>query len=204
MATFGEALSDIKRRATISGTARDTEIGDALRQALLTARGLPYWFLEKTGDVTLAAGASSVTVPADLDMPITVDLVGGGARYTHKNRTFTAYPYERFKSLYLTQSTLPTGRPVANALVNRTLYLSHTADQAYTLSFFYTCKDASLPTLEGQTSVWLDEGYDYIVQLALYIYEKEIKKNPEASDTGLLLAKKRLDTQHGMREQGAY
>jgi hypothetical protein len=79
------------------------------------------------------------------------------------------------------------------------------AEVAGTLKFTYYCKDASLPTAANQTSVWLgDDGYDAVVSLAQYIYEKEYLQRPDADPSSALGYQTRLDENHTFYERGAY
>jgi hypothetical protein len=204
MATIDEACTAIKSRLVISGTAKDSDIYSSIRSAIKLLQRKRYWFLRKMDDVTLSVGADSVSVPTDFSMMESVDLVYNSRRYSDK-RGFDLLEYTKLKDKYFSTGSAADGQPSACALVNNTLWLSHLAEVAGTLKFTYYRKDITLPTAASDTSVWLgDDGYDAVVSLAQYIYEKEYLQRPDADPSSALGYQTRLDETHTFYERGAY
>jgi hypothetical protein len=204
MATIEEACTAIKSRLVLIGTAKDADIYSSIRSAIKLLQRKRYWFLRKTSDVTLSVGADSVSVPTDFAMMESADLVYSGRRYSDK-QGFILLEYTKLKDKYFSTGSAANGQPSACALVNTTLWLSHLAEVAGTLKFTYYCKDIALPTAASDTSVWLgDDGYDAVVSLAQYIYEKEYLQRPDADPSSALGYQTRLDENHTFYERGAY
>lgn len=201
MATLGDVADDISRRLVLDGSGKTAELYDCIRQAIRMNQRKRYWFLRTTGNVTIAAGAGSISVPADFSMIESVDLLADGYRYTHKSGQFRLMDWNDFKDTYLTSTTLPTGTPSACSLVNTTLYINYAPSTDLTAAFTYFKKDISLPTAAGQTSVWFDDGYDLIRSTAQFIMETSVMQNPDATNTEMLAMMKVLDDQHTFYER---
>lgn len=182
MVTVADLRTRIKSDIVINGTVYDAQIDDAIRSALRTLRGKRYWFLEKVGQVTLASGATSVAMPTDFGAHGEFEIIASGNRKSNR-RGFDFKSFSELKKIYWQNDPVPTGEPVACALVDETLYVSHTADKAYTIPITYFRKDASLPAA-SQISVWFDDGYDVVRSLAAFIFKRECKEYPPSEEDG--------------------
>jgi len=203
MATLLDIRTAIKGALIIEGTEEDALIDNAIRAAIRLMQRKRFWFLHKITTVTLSSGALSVSVPDDFAMMDTVGLIDGTNRYT-ENNGFALLEYDNFKDQYLTTNIAYQGRPLACSLFNKTLYASHAPSADTTLEFTYYKKDITLPTADGDMSVWFDEGYDVIRSLAQYVYEKEWRGNPDADQAITLTYQKQLKNDHQFYERGVY
>lgn len=203
MANLSDMRDEIKDNLTIRGTSKDTMIGRYIRAAIRQNQRKRLWFLRTIGTVAVASTDTSVSLPSDLSLIESVDLLTSSSRYTH-GRGFDLLEYDRLRQQYFNTATLATERPQACAQVGTTLYLSHTSDAAYTLSVTYFKRDASLPTADTDTSVWFDDGYDAIRSLAQHLFAKEhmATKDSDAEIPRGYMAM--LMAQHERFEQGMY
>ncbi len=172
MATLSTLREQIKSELQVNGTALDELVDNAIRSALRLMYGRRFWFLEARTTITLASGNSSVSLPSDYSASGTFSLVNG-ASVLQDGAGFDYLTFDNLERDYLLLATLPTGAPVACAVLNGTLYTSHTADQDYSVRVSYFKKDATLPTAGTDTSVWFDEGYDVIRANARLIFKRE-------------------------------
>lgn len=193
----------IKSALVIKVATYDANIDAAIRSAIRLLQRKRYWFLQKTDTITLSAGASSVSVPADFAMPDKFSLIDGSSRKMH-GYGFDYLEYDEFVRRYYYEATVPTGTPLACALRNRTLFTSHAPSSDTSIIVDYYRKDTALPTLDGDTSVWFgDEGFDLCRVTAQFIYEKEyMQGSPDPAVT--LTYQKRLDQDHERYERGAF
>jgi hypothetical protein len=175
MATLSDVRTSIKSTLVVNGTDYDTQIDDAIRSALRQQRGKKYWFLKKIGTFTLSSGNSSAIITStltDFSAPDTFSISDGSTWY-QDGRGFDFISYEKLERDWLVSATLPSGRPLACAVFDGTLYTSHLANQNYTIRASYYQQDATLPATGAATSIWFDEGYDLIKALAMYIFKRD-------------------------------
>lgn len=169
MATLLDIRNRVKRATERTGsTSYDTQIDDAIRTALRALRGRKMWFLHTTGDVTLVSGQSSVTLPTDFSLIETARLLVNGRYWTDKDG-FDYLPFNTLQERY--RNNLQSGTPKRCAIKDRTLFVDATADTDYTISLSYFAQDATLPSADGDTSLWFDEGEDVVFTRALAFFK---------------------------------
>lgn len=192
----------IKSDLILGGSDYDTQILGAIQTALRQLRGKRYWFLKTTGTLSLVAASNSVTLPSDYSAPDTFSLIVSGTRLTD-GKGFDFLTYERLQRDYWTTSPIPTGASVACAVLNNTLYTSHTSVIAYSLPITYYKQDITLPTAT-QTSVWFDDGYDVVRSLAQFIFMRDAQGATAAEQSGDMAAiqLQTLNTTHENRYEG--
>ena len=202
MSTLATMRDAIKNALVINVTTYDGNIDASIRSALRLLQRKRYWFLQASDTLTLSAGTSSVSMPADFAMPDKFYLIDGDYRKGH-GRGFDLLEYDRFSKEYRTQATVPTGTPRACSLRGTTLNTSHAPSSNTSIIVDYYKKDANLPTLDADTSVWFDDGFELVRATAQFIYEKEyMNGNP---DPGVPRTyQSQLDADHERYEQGVF
>ena len=114
-------------------------------------------------------------------------------RYT-RNNGFDLVDYQRLLAEYMPNSTRESRKPIACALsFSDTLVTDTTTPQAASLELIYYCQDETLPTSDSDTSVWFDDGFDYIRAGAQLLYAQFNEGNVDMPATELQAFKKRLD-----------
>lgn len=87
MTTFAETLAAIKRQARITGTDRDTQIGDTINEAWREIAGKDFFpFLRTATTQVLTAGTQEYTLPSDFGQFATESLrvyVTGTTNYSY-------------------------------------------------------------------------------------------------------------------------
>ena len=183
MTSLSDIRSQIKSDLVIVGTDYDTQIDNAIRSALRALRKRKFWFLEVTDDLTLAASASTLTLPDNFGTAGTFDIINGSERLVNK-RGFDFLDYNKLRNLFYRVYPLPTAQPEACAVSNGTLYFSTIADKAYTVPAVYYQQDATLPTSDANTSVWFDDGYDAVRSLANMIFKRDSQHYTRTEEDG--------------------
>lgn len=179
MAVLSDIRSDIKADLFITNTSYDSQIDRAIRSAIRIYRKKRLWFLKAVDTIQLSSGASSAALPSDFSAPAEFEILTDGV-WKYDGNGFDYLEFDRLKREHWTHSSLDSGTPTACAVLNGTLYVSHLADQAYTIRTTYYMQDETLPT-ESQSSIWFDDGYDAIRSRAMQIFKRE-SKNYKATD----------------------
>lgn len=202
MAILSDIRERIKSDMVIVGTVYDAQIDDAIRSALRELRNRKFWFLEKAGTITLLETNTSVALPSDFAAGDTFDLLTSNYRYTD-GHGFDLVSYADLKRDYWREATIPTGTPEACAIFANTLYVSHTADQDYSITVTYFKKDTTEPSA-SETSVWFDDGYDVVRSKAQYIFKRDSHQYTvtEADGDMVLMHMKALERRHEQYEAG--
>lgn len=199
MSTVTNIVDDIKSDLTLNGSDYDNQIIRAIQTRLRGLRGRRFWFLEAYGSLTATSNSETIDIGAaysDYSATKSIDLIADNARFYDK-QGFDLLKFDKLRARYWSQATIQTGRPEACAVLNKTLYLSHKAQSAYTLQFTYYKQDATLPGAGG-TSIWFDEGYDVIRSGAMYIFKRDAEGMlaTEADYDMMVMAEKALSDQH--------
>lgn len=170
MATLSDIRTRIKRSLEISSTDYDDQIDDAIRTAIKQYQGHPLWFLEAKNTITLTTGNSSVALPSNFASAKRFRLLVNGAYYSDRDG-FDYYDFQDLEESF--RGTTPSGQPRRCAIFDGNLYVDTEADQDYTIDCTYFKKDATEPTNDSDTSVWLDDGREAIRTLAMAIFKDE-------------------------------
>jgi hypothetical protein len=197
MSTVGQLVTDIKEALTIAGSRYDASIKRDMRTAITLNQGQTYWFLYRITSLALAQGDLSVALPADLAARDAASYADGGIQY-RQGRGFDFLNFYDFEQKYYTQDPVPRDRPRAYTLNNGALHVSHTADKDYTIKLGYFRKDLVLPSNDDDTSVWLNEGFEYIKALTTVTF-KQATSGFEVSESDIRavqLAEAALNAQH--------
>jgi hypothetical protein len=186
MVTLLTMREQIKTELLVNGTALDSSVDNAIRSALRIMRGKRFFFLESTTTIALLSGNSSVALPSDFAAAGTFSIVNGSA-VMMDGAGYDYLTYDELQRKWLYVATLPNGLPQACAVLNGTLYNSHTANQDYAIRLNYFKKDATLPTSDTDTSIWFDDGYDVIRSHARKIFKQETEGyTPDGNDDALI------------------
>lgn len=186
MATLSDIVDDIKNDLVITGSDYDSRIKGAVRSSLRQLRKKRYWFLKTSDTITLISGDSSVSLPSNFGVDFSFSFVSGGKRYKDGDG-LDFLTYDRLQSEYHTISPLNTGTPRACAVWGTTLYFSDIADTNYTIDCLFYAQDATLPTVDSDTSIWFDDGYDLVKAMAQFIFKSSTPEfEATASDESLV------------------
>jgi hypothetical protein len=192
MSTLATVRDEVKANLTIVGTSQNTAIDGYIRASLRTLRQKRYWFLRRRDTLTLAQAGYSVSLPANFSVIDFASLVHNGKRYTQKNG-FDLLDYKGLmESIF--DSTRKTRRPYSLAIAfDDTLETDSLSDIAASIELVYFCQDETLPTLDDDTSVWFDDGFDVVRASTQLLYAQFNEGNIEAPATELTAFLKRLD-----------
>lgn len=173
MTTLLTARDAVKLRLNILNAAEDARIDDEIRAVVRQLMGKPYWFLRKTGQVTISVGVTSVDAPADFGLLEEAEVIYSGRRYG-RGYGFDMIPFPDLRRIYWQQSPVPSAtKPEAAALVNTTFHLSCTTTAESLLYLDYYQKDEAEMTDPGHQSVFLgQESFDVVVAAAQALFEK--------------------------------
>lgn len=152
-------LNDSERDSSTFSTYVDQKIVAAIKFYERKGR---LWFLESNStSLTLAAAASTTTLPTNFSKLTRVRVLRGGV-YISDPDGLEMLSYDELKRR--SKDTNITDAPYYCALYGRsTLKFYPTADQEYTLDVDYILKDTSYPSGDADTSVWMDnESEDMI------------------------------------------
>lgn len=183
---LSDVRTQIKSDLIITGSDYDSQIDNAIRSALRQLRTRKFWFLEKSANLALSSGFSSLTLPTDFGAAGMFDIIVGGTRFTH-GTGFDFLSYEDLRKTYWTTDPLTTSQPIACAVSNGSLYFDCIADAAYTVPTIYYQKDATLPQA-GDTSIWFDDGYDVVESLASMIFKRASQQYTLSEEDGSIAA----------------
>lgn len=203
VATLGDIVSDIKSALVITTSDFDDNIKTAVRSAIRLQNKKRWWFLRETATLTVLGGESTASTPSNFSMPDKFVLIDGSYRRYDRNG-FDYLEYNKFTRHFRTTSTVPSGTPIACALFNTTLHVSHAPTANTSIICDYYKKDVTLPTADSDMSVMFgDESYDLMRVLGQFIYEKEfLQSQPDPGVT--LTYQKLLEQAHEQYEMGAY
>lgn len=173
MTTLLTARDAVKLRLNILNTAEDTRIDDEIRAVVRQLMGKPYWFLRKTGHVTISVGVTSVDTPADFGILEEAEIIYSSKRYG-RGYGFDIIPFTDLRRIYWQESPVPSAaKPEAAAHVYGVFHLSCTTTAESTLYLDYYQKDAAEMTAPTDTSVFLGpESFDVVVAAAQALFEK--------------------------------
>lgn len=169
--TFGAMKTRISSETNRDSTTEIAAIGDAIVTAIRFYDRKRFWFTETNTTLTLSASANTVSLPSDFRALINLRVLVNG-QYIGKDDGFLPVSYEQLKN----EETNPTrtGSPEEYALFGSLIRVTPLADQAYTLDLDYIRGDASYPSADGDTSLWLgDEGQDIIRNKAKAIFYRD-------------------------------
>lgn len=192
MSTLATVRNEIKANLTIVDTLQDSAIDGFIRASLRNLRQKRYWFLRRRSTLTLAAGGYSVSLPTDFSVPDFANLSYNGRRYTQKTG-FVLVDYMELQDSII-NTTRDTRRPYRWAIAfSGTLETDSLADAAGDIEMVYYAQDVTLPTSDGDTSLWFDDGYDVVRASAQLLYAQFNEGNTEMPSTELQAYLKRLD-----------
>ena len=191
----------IKDNLTIVGSVKDSVIDGYVRSVLRANRQKRYWFLRKRKSLTLSVGLSSVTLPADYSVVEQINLLMDDTRYTHESG-FRLVDYQTFTDAYIKGQPSSQGKPLAATIFNGNILLDQAAQTDATIEIVYYAQDEVLPTADNDTSVWFDDGFDYIRSAAQYMVDAFNMGNPQASQVETAAFKQALDEQAEFYEVG--
>lgn len=162
---------DIKTNLTL-GASEDPIIDGFIRAALRSNRKKRYHFLRKQDVITVGSGGFSAALPTDYSVIEDVTLVYSGRRYTRQAGNFALTDIIDLYQKYIPDAARASGRPQVAAIdaAEANIELDKSADTACSLNLIYYRQDATLPQNNGDTSVWFDDGYDYIRASAQILY----------------------------------
>ncbi len=205
MATAQDIVDDIKSDLTLIGTDYDNQLLRAIQSALRQLRGKRYWFLKAFGTDTGVAGTQSLTLTSTLgsfSVIGTAEIVASGSRYG-QDYGFDLLTFSELRKQYWNIDPITTGRPLAYAVEDNTMWLSHICDVNYSLEIDYHRQDEDLPTL-GDSSIWFDDGYDVVRSMAQYIFKRDAQGMiaSEADSDMVTMALLNLDNTHTTKVSG--
>jgi len=192
MSTLAAVRNEVKANLGIVGTSQDSAIDGYIRTVLRQQRQKRYWFLRRRTTLTLSQGGYSVSLPSGFSVPDFADLIYNNARYK-QNTGFALVDYDNLTTI-ISNGTRNTRRPSAWAIAfDNTIETDSITDSAATIEFVYFCQDATLPSADGNTSVWFDDGYDFVraATQTLYATFNEGDRETPASEMQAFL--QRLD-----------
>ncbi len=161
MSTLAAVRNEVKANLGIVGTSQDSAIDGYVRTVLRQQRQKRYWFLRRRATLTLSQGGYSVSLPSGFSVPDFADLIYNSTRYKQKTG-FALVDYDNLTAL-IPNSTRDTRRPAAWAIAfDGTLETDSLAEVAATIEMVYFAQDATLPSADGDTSIWFDDGFDFI------------------------------------------
>lgn len=181
------AATQLEMRQRILKEVKDSQqtqyesfIDDALRSAILFYSDQKLWFLQKMETVMLLETASSVAVPTDFQLIISLR-ISVDSRWRGDVDGFQQKTHDQLQGF--SQDQTLTGVPRYWALFGSSFYMDKLADDDYALEVSYYKKDTSLPDADGDTSVWYDDGKDLIRNKAIeYFYRDRLHNFEKAAD----------------------
>jgi len=171
---FGQMTQRIKDEVNRPSTSNDAFIQDAILTAIRFYTGKPFYFLEAQDSVTLLDGDTDVALPSDFGSLYKLRLLDDTTYYTDTN----GIELMTISELVDAVSVLQPGRPTRIAIWDETLYTDYEAQDDYDIDLWYYQKDATLPSADGDTSVFFDDGQDLIRNKAIeYFYRDRLHDN---------------------------
>lgn len=189
MATLSEIRADIKSRLELPGTEYDSDIDNAIRSAIQEHRGERYWFLRKKTSLTLLTGTNSVSLPSDFGSFRKARLLVNNV-YRSPGRGFDKVSFDQLEDRYSLQ--VRTAVPQHFALFDGNIYVDTTSDADYTLELTYWTFDATEPTADDDTSVWLGDESKALITAEAIINFKYAHRTQVVGNEDLVLRDKLL------------
>lgn len=174
--TITQLQTRILNEANKTSATYGTMVNDLIVTAIKMYERRRFWFLEKTGTVTLNSAAATVAAPSDFKAMISLMLLRDGYYYG-EDQGFTEATFRELRNNSLNSAL--TGYPREWALLGNTIYVDRLADQNYTLRVDYIKGDATYPASGSDTSVWFEEGVDLIRVKTLAMFWRDVMHNEE-------------------------
>ncbi len=152
-------LNDSERDSSTFSTYVDQKIVAAIKFYERKGR---FWFLESNStSLTLASSATTTTLPSNFSKLIRVRVLQDGV-YISDPVGLEMVSYDELKRRAV--DTNLSRAPFYCAIYGRnTLKFYPKADQEYTLDVDYILKDASYPSGDADTSVWMDNESEDLI-----------------------------------------
>jgi len=147
-------------------------IGSSVVAAIRFYERKRLWFNETiVENLTLSVSNSSLSLPVNFKKEILGRVTVNG-QWRGKGRGFEKTSFEKLKNeIFLDPNA--TGFPENWAIFGNTIYVDKLADQDYTLGLAYVYGDTSLPSADGDISIWFDEARDLIRYYAAGLYYQD-------------------------------
>jgi hypothetical protein len=169
MSTLATVRNEVKANLSIVGTSQDSAVDGYIRAVLRQNRQKRYWFLRRRTTLTLSQGGYSISLPSGFSAPDFANLIYSSRKYG-QGTGFNLMDYSEMTAS-ITTGTRETLQPDRWAIAfDGTLETNTYAPEAATIEFVYFCQDATLPSADGDTSVWFDDGYDFVRAAAQTLY----------------------------------
>jgi hypothetical protein len=195
MSTLATVRNEVKANLGIVGASQDSAIDGYIRTVLRQQRQKRYWFLRRRTTLTLSQGGYSVALPAGFSVPDFANLIYSNRKYG-QHTGFNLVDYNEMTDS-ITTGTRESRRPTLWAIAfDSTLETNTLAPDAATIEMVYFAQDITLPTADGDTSIWFDDGFDFIraATQTLYATFNEGDRETPASEMQAFL--QRLDDKH--------
>lgn len=188
MSTLLTMGNRLKADLRINGTEMDAQIYDAIRSAIRQKRGLKFWFLRALGNVNVAQNSNIATLPSDFsvmgDDNVAKKSTAVQFLQSGQYRNIYQMPLAELQSKFLQNATVNQGVPTYCAIEGNQIYFDRASQDATSLRIIYYKQDAMLPTGNGDTSVWFDDGWDVVRSLAMVIFKRDADGYGEAEESG--------------------
>lgn len=195
MSTLADVRNEVKANLSIVGTSQDSAIDGYVRTVLRQQRQKRFWFLRRRTTLALSQGGYSVTLPSDFSVPDYANLIYNSRKFGQYTG-FKLVDYETMTASIIT-GVRDTRKPELWALAfDGTLETNTFSQDAATIELLYFCQDITLPSADGDTSVWFDDGYDFIraaTQTLYATFNEGDRETPASEMQGFL---QRLDDKH--------
>lgn len=196
--SFGDLKTRIKSDVNRPSNALDTAVEDSIRSAIRFYTGIRFYFLETRANVSLSSGSDTAALPDDFKGVIKLRLLKNSVYYTDGNG-FDPVSYDTLLNNY-TSSNTPT-TPTQWAIFANALYFNSVADTSYTLDLSYIKGDVSLPSADGDTSVFFDEAQDLIRYKAEeFFYRDKLR----AEELAQMVGSKAIEQYNSLIEKSGY
>lgn len=193
MSTLATVRNEVKANLTIVESSQDSAIDGYIRTSLRNLRQKRYWFLRRKQNISLGQGEYSASLPSDFSVIDTANLLYDGRRYTNED-FFSVVDYNDLMQFYVKTATRQTRKPSACALAfSSDLEVDTLADRNCTIELIYYAQDATLPTDDGDTSIWFDDGYDLVRASTQFLYAQFNEGDTSAPASEMTAFRQRLD-----------
>ena len=192
MSTLAAVRNEVKANLGIVGTSQDSAIDGYIRTVLRQQRQKRYQFLRRRTTLTLSQGGYSVALPSGFSVPDFANLIYQSRKYGQETG-FALTDYSVMTGSIYTGTRISKQPTMWSIAFDNTIELDSLAQDAATIEFVYFCQDATLPTADSDTSVWFDDGFDFIraATQTLYATFNEGDRETPASEMQAFL--QRLD-----------
>ncbi len=162
--TFSALKTKIQRKVNRPSATYLDDIGDAIVTAIQFWDHKPVWFTETSTTLSLVSGDTSITLPANFKCLDNLQILVNGT-YRGHNEDFRLTTSNEMREVW--RDPTLTQAPVEYALRNNTIIFNCIADQTYTLRMDYNYGDTTYPSVDGDISVWFDDGVNVIMYEAM-------------------------------------